>query len=485
MVAHDAGLPYGADMVGGVQVPLLRGYQSRVLSRLRDAYRAGQRRVLIVSPTGSGKTVMAAALIAAWTRHTPTSRVATFAHRRELVVQMASTLARFGVRAGYLGRGGDAPVQVCGSQGALASGQVPDADLVVFDECHHYASAAERWSALAKVYEGRFVVGLTATPERGDGAALDTFGALIEAATTRELVDLWVATDGAEGLVPVETLRPKAPEKPGCLAKLPIEAYLSSGLRGRKNLVFASTVAEAERFAAGFEGAGIRAHVVHGDLDATTRARRLSDFARHVDVVCNVAVLTEGTDIPAVSVVTLASRCGSYSGLVQRVGRGRRPSPGKTVCTVIDLPGVTHLLGDVDEERTFSLDGVGVRRKIASLYSYCKACGSPMPADGACTGCGRERDVRAAEISGNTLDKFAAYKREPDDARAYRLARWMREARGLGQNWRRALYRYAGVYGAMPPGRVVSLAHATLNGTEWCGQCGHSKKETKCKCKAT
>jgi|SRR5580693_2019 superfamily II DNA or RNA helicase len=295
------------------------------------------------------------------------------------------------------------------------------------------------------------------------------------------MVDLWVATDGREGLVPVETYRPAAPEAPGKLAKSPAEAYVMHGLRGKRNVVFAASIADADRFAAEFRGMGIDCHVVHGKLDGDTRGRYLTDLeSGRVKVVVNVYVLTEGFDCPAVEVITLARKLGSVSMLIQIVGRGRRPHAGKNVCTVLDLAGVTHVLGDVDEERILSLEGVGIQRKIAALCAYCKVCGNVLEPGEGCAVCGRPRDeATQLEISGNRLDKFARYKSDDERARAVRFARFTSEAVARGYNPKQAFHRYRGMYNEMPSGRIISQANAIRGGYRWCETCGHGKS---CKC---
>jgi DNA repair protein RadD len=457
----------------------LRPYQTAAIDAARGYFRAGHRRILLVSPTGSGKSTIGAAFVVSFFRKSPGLRVAWFAHRRELVYQARDTLAAFEIAAGAFGEGASFPMQLVSTQGALTRDEVPEADLVIIDEAHHYAAA--EWKLVLDSYGPKtIIVGLTATPERADGAALDFFTALHEVTTTREMVDLWLETDGKEGLVPVETYRPDAPEKAGTLAQTPCVAYLEHNLRGRKAVVFAASVADAERFAAEFREAKIAVEVIHGKLPKEERDRRL---ASPWTVLCNVMVLTEGWDRPEVSAVILASRCGSFSGLIQRVGRGRRPFPGKTICTILDLPGVTHLLGDVDEERIFSLEGQGVSRKVAAGYSFCKTCGNLMPDEGACTVCGRPRDERTLDISGNKLDKFARFQADSEEMKSYRLAKWIARAKASGVNWKREIYRYESVYKEKPPNRIMSRAHAMVRGSEWCGACGHSRDGKRCKCR--
>ncbi len=467
----------------GAQAPVnLRPYQRRAVVDLRAAYKAGHRRILMVSPTGTGKTVMGASLVSSYHARNPTGRSAWFAHRRELVSQAAATLERHGVMAGHSGAGASLLAQVLMAQTALARGEVPPVGFAVFDEAHHYCGAPE-WSALPKSYEGETaIVGLTATPERGDGAALDFFTHLIEVTTTREMVDLWIATDGREGLVPVETYRPAAPERAGHLAKTPAESYVMHGLRGKRNVVFCASVTDAERFAREFRDVGVDCHVVHGKLDAETRAGYLRDLASgRVKVICNVYVLTEGWDMPSLDVVTIARRCGSVSALLQMVGRGRRPSDGKTVCTILDLAGVTHIHGDVDEERILSLEGAGISRVVASGVQFCRVCGNILEPGEGCGMCGRPRDeVAPLEISGNRLDKFARFQSDDERARAVRFARFTSEAVARGWNPKQAFHRYRGMYGEIPSPRIISQAASIRGGWRWCEACGHGKS---CKCK--
>src|SRR6185295_11926979 len=97
-------------------------------------------------------------------------RVLWLAHRRELVQQAASTLERLGLDVGHSGLKASSPVQVASVQTLLARGEAPAASLVVYDEAHHFA--AEDWGRLATAYAGAIRIGLTATPERGDGRGL-------------------------------------------------------------------------------------------------------------------------------------------------------------------------------------------------------------------------------------------------------------------------------------------------------------------------
>jgi len=156
----------------------LRDYQLETISQI-DSSLAGKRakKVLVVLPTGSGKTVIAAEIIRRAVDDG--KRVIFLAHRRELVLQCADKLGRFGIDHGIL-MAGIKPsfipdVQVGSIQtlsarlnrGTIAA---PKADLLIFDEGHH--CNANTYQKLIKRYSWANVIGLTATPLRGDGKGL-------------------------------------------------------------------------------------------------------------------------------------------------------------------------------------------------------------------------------------------------------------------------------------------------------------------------
>jgi len=444
-----------------------RPYQDRAHDELRRHVAAGKRRILLVSPTGSGKTFMLSRVCAGAVAKG--KRVAWFAHRRELVRQAAESLTDFGIDVGHSGKGLAAPVQVVGVQAALSRGEAPPADIVVLDEAHHFA--ADEWGQLPKAYPDALIIGASATPERADGRGLDClFEDLIVVAQPEEL-----AREGH--LVPCETIRPPRPQPAGKIAWPPVEAYLEH-TSGRLAVVFAPHVKAAHEFADGFRKHHVPVGVVDGEMPTEERDRVLAEFAaRRLLVLVNVYVLTEGWDCPEVDVVILARKFGSRGAFMQAAGRGLRTAKGKSVCTILDLAGVTHIHGDPLEECEFSLDGEPIRRKGTVSLRLCRVCGEPLDDFGSpCARCGIAQ--RVLEVPGITRDpmaKFARIQRDPDDARAARLARWINEAKGKGWRWQSACHRYRGTYGSPPPSHIVSQALSISLGRPWCPACRTSK----------
>ena len=423
-----------------------RPYQNVAHAAIRDAVRSGRRRIVLVSPTGSGKTAMLSRVVEGAANKA--RQVLWVAHRRELVDQAIYALERLRLDVGYGNLRPNALTQVVTVQSVMARGEAPPADIVVLDECHHFV--ADEWSQLPSTYPSALIIGATATPERGDGRPLNhLFEHMIVAAQPAELV--------SEGhLVSAETHRPARIQPKGKIARQPWEAYIMVGQRGLPAIVFAPNVKQAIAFADGFREAGITCEVISGELSAETRARRILDFqSGRVTVLINVYVLTEGFDHPPTACVILARHFGSAGQYMQCVGRGLRPSPGKPCCTVIDLTGTTHVHGDALEERLFSLDGVGMKRKAHATISFCRTCGRPSDL------CACDDDAKSTVLLESTNDpimKFAVIRRDTSDERVVRLARWMVEARRMNRKWQSAIYRYKGAYGETPSTTILSAA---------------------------
>ena len=166
----------------------LRDYQLNVINEYEQKITAGIRRIIIVAPTGAGKTVIAAEIIRRGSAEY--NRVLFIAHRNELLTQARDKLKSFDIIAGIIkaGREKDARpqaiVQVAGIQTLHARAvraktmELPTAEIVIIDEAHHVR--AQTYQTIIEAYPGAIIIGLTATPCRGDGRGLgNTFQAMI------------------------------------------------------------------------------------------------------------------------------------------------------------------------------------------------------------------------------------------------------------------------------------------------------------------
>jgi len=176
----------------------LHPFQVVAVADLEQAIAAGQRRLLLVAPTGSGKTVIASEFINRIVGRG--DRVLVIAHRREIIRQTRDRLVFSGLRPGIVLAGFEdelrpmAAVQVAGIQTLHARAirskrmPMPVATHIIIDECHH--ARASTYEKVLDLYPDAIVVGLTATPVRGDGRGLgNIFETMIEAPQVAELID--------------------------------------------------------------------------------------------------------------------------------------------------------------------------------------------------------------------------------------------------------------------------------------------------------
>ncbi len=423
-----------------------RPYQVEAVHELRARVAQGHRAILLVSATGSGKTHMGSMVVRS--HIAKGGRVAWFAHRRELIAQAVGKLRAEGLDVGTANDNRSAKTTVTSIQRSLARGEVPDATLRIWDEVHHLGG--EAWADVIKSYAGGIDIGLSATPERSDGRALPGFTALVVAAQISELTRLG-------HLVPLHIERPPRFLSAGTIAKSPADAY-DLLTPGSSALVYAQHLKDAAEFLAQFNG---RAELLTGKTLAAERDGMIDRFrAGSLKVLVSVGTLTEGIDCPNATTAILARGCGSMGLLIQIAGRVLRPHPGKTHGTLVDLRGVTHVLGDPTADMDYCLDGDGIRAKGVARVPLCRQCGSII-IDSVCSGCGHKTPTKMTSVVGEELRPWRQEMRaELPDKRANRLARWLKEARLKGYRPGHAAYRYKATYGHYPTKEILEAATA-------------------------
>ena len=373
--------------------PQLRDYQARAVAAVLAHLPAP---TCLVAPTGAGKTVMGAAVASRY------DRPLWITHRRELADQ--------------------APCRAVTVQALLATGDRPDADLVIYDECH--ASVAPEWSSVLRHYDGLPLLGLTATPQRGDGAPLgDTYRHMVVAAQYSELL-------AAGHLVPCRLYAP--PRQQRGLAMSVADAWQRYAVpEQRRGFVYVDTMTEAEAVASSLP----RAAAITAETPARDRAEAMAAFrAGQLDALVNVYTLTEGVDVPEASVAVLARGCQHVGTYLQIAGRVLRPAPGKSHAIVVDLVGSSLAHGLPTADREYSLDGDGVARGNALAVAQCRVCGACYPPAPACPECGHVQDRKGRPVQWAELREAYA---SGDHAAIYRALR----ARGLPPEQVQSRYR--------------------------------------------
>lgn len=357
----------------------LRDYQTEALVRVAHAIgHDGKRRVVVVLATGGGKTVVFGALAHAWLRD-DRGRVLILAHRDELIQQAVGKVGVW-VPRHLIGvvkaaqNETDRPVVVASVQTARIPkrlAQLGQFSLIVVDEAHHAAAPSYRdiLDGLGAFSEGGpVVVGVTATPRRGDRVGLDDiFEDIVYQRTYMDLVARgWLvpATGMAFDIIPhVKTrIGIDGDYDEGWLGRLMLganapgkilEAWQKHG-ENRSTIVFTPTVSVAAAVAQAFNDAQIPAAWVSGTTPIKERRAAL-DLLRtgDVKVVANCAVLTEGFDEPQVSCIVVARPTMNQSFYIQMVGRGTRclgldikesKNRGKHDVLILDMVGCTDQL---------------------------------------------------------------------------------------------------------------------------------------------
>ena len=376
----------------------LRGYQERAVQWLREGFtNLANRALLLVSPTGSGKTAMFCAITQG--ASSLGNRTLILQHRRELIRQASLALAGLGVyhtiiappagveaiRRRHLKKYGRSFID---PEALVAIGSIQTVVrripwlqawapvLIVLDEAHH--SMAATWqTVLAAVPEAR-VLGATATPIRLDGQGLgDLYQAMFEAASIPELIE-------AGHLVPVRCWAPP------CRADLSRVHIIGGDLDrdeltdllnrphitgdavehyarlcpGERALVYCCSVRHATDVCAAFNAAGFAFGLITGDTHPDERDGMIEGLELGtLDGLVSVDVITEGLDIPAAVTCIMLRPTESEEKFLQMAGRIMRPAPGKLFGRLHDHVGNLDRHGKPSADRPWSLDGRPKRKR--------------------------------------------------------------------------------------------------------------------------
>jgi superfamily II DNA or RNA helicase len=380
---------------------ILNILQKEALENLNEAHTIGQKAGLIILPPGSGKTRIAAEDA----RSVDARRILYVAHTDEILeVAESEFKAKFGVSsvtrldkhslAGPLNRASIATIQLlAGNTEKLSSGQF---DYVVVDEFHH--AAAKSYRVLIEKLRPAFLLGLTATPFRGDrqdilqlcsGITFVTyelrygietgvlcpyhyFGCFDDVDYTkisqkgvsynvRDLERALIIPERDRSII--RKWREKAEAKP--------------------TVAFCCSIRHAERVANSFKSAGVPAALYTTKTGRQQRERIMDEFKYGaVKLLCAVDVLNEGADLPFVECLLFLRPTESKRIFYQQLGRGLRKYVGKSHCTVIDFIGnfknaykiveYQGLLPFAEDEEPSGFGGSKRRKDVLNLPLGCQ-----------------------------------------------------------------------------------------------------------------
>ncbi len=330
-------------------------FQQEAVEAVQKEFAEGRNHTLLVMPTGCGKTLT----FSEWLRQQVEKggRGLILAHRDELLIQAAQKLkAVTGLdsalekadSSAYLS---DAPVTVASVQSMCRPerlkkyppGYYSD---VVIDEAHHSLSPSYR--SIIDHFEDSRILGVTATPDRGDHKALsEVYESLAFEYPMRHAINDGYLVPIKAKMLPVEVDLTKVKLSCGDYSANSlgdaIEPYLEEIARtmaeeckDRKTVVFLPLIKIAKRFAELLNEYGISAAEVNGE--SPDREEILADFeAGKYQALCNAMLLTEGWDCPSVDCIVVLRPTKVRSLYQQMVGRGTRLYPGKENLLILDF----------------------------------------------------------------------------------------------------------------------------------------------------
>lgn len=346
-----------------------RPFQERLLELLTVSRGNGHTRNLLVAATGTGKTVMAAIDYARLRQTLPRARLLFVAHREEILQQSRATF-RVALRDMTFGEtwvGGGRPTtydHVFASIQSLSRGgaEVLDPkhfDVVIIDEFHH--AAAKTYRQLLDRLQPRQLLGLTATPERADGADILQYfdGRIAAELRVWDAIDqqylapfaYYAIHDGMDyrtvqwrrgtGYDIGELTNVMTADHAWARRIVQQVDTKISDPSVMKALGFCVSVQHARFMAEQFTKHGLDSVAIWGESPRSEREEALRDLnAGKIRVVFTVDLFNEGVDVPNIDTLLLLRPTDSGTLFLQQLGRGLRRAPGKSACTVLDFVGL-------------------------------------------------------------------------------------------------------------------------------------------------
>lgn len=413
----------------------LRPYQNDMKSQIFHAWSCGYRNVLLVLPTGMGKTKTFVSLttdIISWSKNT--APIAIMVHRKELVQQISLTLAEEGVEHNLIASRKDITGIIKAHRRELKkSFYNPNANVTVIsvdtlisrydvykiwvlsvqywitDEAAHVLKE-NKWGKAIKLFVNARGLGVTATPERLDRKGLGShadgvFDVMVQGPPTK-----WGIQQGFLSkykiCIPVNDFNKhlvagsetadyskqamiEASNKSHIVGDV-VKTYLKFA-KGLQAIYFATDVITANKMAKQFNEHGVKAKA----LDATTadseRLEALIEFReKRIQILLNVDLFDEGLDVPGIEVVGMGRPTKSLGKFLQMCGRGLRPAKGKPYMLLIDHVG--NVKGGANhglpcEVRQWTLDRISKRGTKNNFLRICSNIDCNAPYDRSLTEC--------------------------------------------------------------------------------------------------
>ncbi len=363
-----------------------RYYQRNAVDALWHYFEKETGNPVLALPTGTGKSVVIARFVQEAFRAYPQTRLIMATHVKELVAQNLEKLLRMwptapaGVYSAGLNRKEIAPI-VFGSIDSMyrKAADFGPRDIVIIDEAHLVPPSSDTkyqrfLSDLMDVNPRLKIVGLTATSYRLGLGSITNNGIFTDIAydiTQRESFNKLVREGFIARLLPkqarteidtadvatrggefVEKQLQEAADKEA-ITRAAVTEIVDTGYRENRStwIIFTTGIAHTEHVTEMLRDAfGIRAAAVHSKMPSATRDANIAALQRgDITALVNSNILTTGFDCAKIDLLAVLRPTKSPVLWVQMLGRGTRPSPGKTDCLVLDFAGNTRRLGPIND----------------------------------------------------------------------------------------------------------------------------------------
>ena len=452
---------------------ILRPYQQSAVDKIRESIASGNKRVVFVSPTGSGKSLVYAEIIRLCLERG--NKCLFLVHRRNLVTQMIETLSEHGISdvgiimAGHQSNTG-AMVQVATIQTLSRRLDLDDLDfnrfffpaaVVLCDEAH--TTVSKRYQDVLKLYKDKIIIGCTATPLRSDGKGLgEVFDSLVDVIGVQELTEAGFLAH-ARYFVPtqpdLENIKiSRGDYEIGELGKRMNQPKLvgdivDNWLRiapDRKTIVFCVNVKHAISVAEAFRKQKVTAIHLSAKSSDDERDQAFRDMDNGLlQVICNVALYVEGMDCPDINCVVMARPTKSLGLYRQACGRGLRPSGTDTI--IIDHGGVVEGHGPLNDDIEWSLDGKEKawkkkkKKESEKRPMKCSVCSLVFEGKDTCPDCGSpvQSFGKPIEVIDAELEEFGPKRKATmaDKRRFFGQLKSMQRQKNYKDGWSANQYR--------------------------------------------
>lgn len=388
----------------------LRPYQNELIDLLRSGIIQGHKRLILCSPTGSGKTIMFSYMVAEHLKRG--GRILIVTHRLELLNQSSGAFSKFSLSPTLITAGSKpdltqplhvAMVETLHRRAASYSPFLASRTMIIFDEAH-IQSFNKLFSFIGP---DTIVIGATATPFReGSQSSLDEFYTFIaQKVDTPDLIDLNFLSKPKSFGVDLDLSKVKKTAGDFDANSLGnfydenkiFEGVIDNYIRltpDKKAILFSSNVKSSENICLQFISKGIPSKHIDAKTPKAKR-KEILDWFYNVSgpsVLCNCGILTTGFDCPNIEVVILYRATTKLPLFLQMVGRGSRTTPDKSSFTILDFGNNIKRHDFWESPRTWTIKKKPKKEKNSvAPAKTCKKCGMILPAQAInCSGCGYE-----------------------------------------------------------------------------------------------